>query len=108
MAILSANTNLKLQEERKAVENAKATLGALTPTSAYTDRTIFVLRHAANLATAGTLTRLESRHALDAARIEAAAALNEVCRLVDRAHVTQDAVDQAMNAITAWLGALPS
>ena len=29
MAILSANTNPKLQEERQGTENAKATLGAL-------------------------------------------------------------------------------
>jgi hypothetical protein len=108
MAILSANTNPKLQEERKAAENAKATLGALTPSSTRTDRIIFVLRHAANLAKTGTLTRLESRHALDAARIEAAAALNKVCRLLDRAHLSQDAVNQAMNAIVAWLKALPS
>ena len=108
MAILSANTNPKLQEERKAAENAKAILGTLTPSSARTDRTIFVIRYAANLAKTGTLTRLESRQALDSARTQAAAALNEVCQLVDRARVTQDAVDQAMNAITAWLGALPS
>ena len=68
MAILSANTNPKLQEERKAAENAKAILGTLTPSSARTDRTIFVIRYAANLAKTGTLTRLESRQALDSAR----------------------------------------
>src|SRR5215831_3559855 len=38
MAILSANTSPKLQEERKAAENAKAILGTLTPSSACTDR----------------------------------------------------------------------
>jgi len=43
MAILSANINPKLREERKAAENAKALLGTLTPSSAPTDRTIFVL-----------------------------------------------------------------
>ena len=43
MAILSANTNPKLQEERKAAENAKAILGTLTPSTAGTDRAIFVL-----------------------------------------------------------------
>lgn len=106
MAILSANTNPKLQEERKAAENAKAILSTLTPSSARTDRTIFVLRYAANLAKTGTLTRLESRHALDGARIEAASALNAVCRLLDRGHLRQD--DQATNAIVAWLEALPS
>ena len=104
----SANTNPKLQEERKAAENAKAILGTLTPSSARTDRTIFVLRHAANLAKTGTLARLESRHALDGARIEAADALNEVCRLLDRGPVPQAAIDRATNVIVAWLEALPS
>ena len=107
MTILTANTNPKLQEERKAAENAKTILGTLTPSSARTDRTIFVLRYAANLAKTGTLARLESRHALDGARIEAATALNEVCRLLDRAHLPQAAIDQATNAVVAWLEALP-
>ena len=83
MAILSANTNPKLQEERKAAENAKAILGTLTPSTAGTDRAIFVLRYAANLAKRGTLARLESRYALDGVRIEAANALNAGCRLLD-------------------------
>ena len=108
MAIVSANTNPKLQEERKAAENAKTILGTLTPSSARTDRTIFVLRYAANLAKTGTLARLESRHTLDDVRIEAATALNDVCRLLDRGHPPQDVVDQAMKAIVAWLEALPS
>ena len=108
MTILNANTSPKLREERKAAENAKAVLGTLTPSSARTDRTIFVLRYAANLAKTGTLARLESRHALDGVRIEAATALNEVCRWLDRGHLPQDAIDQATNAIVAWLEALPS
>ena len=105
MAILSADTNPKLREERKAAENAKAILGTLTPSSVRTDRTIFVLRHAANLARTCSLKRLESRHDLDG---EVATALNEVCRLLDRGHVPQDATDQATNAVVAWLEALPS
>jgi len=88
MAILSADTNPKLREERKAAEKAKAILGTLTPSSVRTDRTIFVLRHAANLAKTGALKRLESRHDLDGARIEVATALNEVCRLLDRGACT--------------------
>ena len=107
MAILSANTSPRLQEEGKVAENAKAILGSLTLSSGRTDRTIFVLRYAANLAKTGTLARLESRHALDGVRIEAATALNAVCRLLDRGHLPQDAIDQATNAIVAWLEALP-
>ena len=108
MIILSANTNPKLLEERKAAENAKAILGSLTPSTAGTDRTIFVLRYAANLAKKGTLARLKSRYALDVVRMEAANALNAVCGLLDRRHVHQDAIDQATNAVVAWLEALPS
>jgi hypothetical protein len=108
MTILSATTNPKLKEERKAAENAKTILGTLTPFSARTDRTIFVLRYAANRAKTGTLARLESRYALDGVRTEAANALNEVCRLLDRGALSQDAIDQATNAIVAWLEALPS
>lgn len=108
MTILSANTNPKLQEECKAAENAKAILDTLTPSSARTDRTIFVLRYAANLAKTRTLARLESRHALDGARIEAATALNKVCRLLDRGPLPQAAIDQATKAIIAWLEALTS
>jgi hypothetical protein len=105
---VSANINPKLREERKAAENAKATLATLTPFSARAERTIFVLRYAANLAKKGTLARLERRHTLDDVRIEASTDLNEVCRLLDRGHVPQHAIDEATNAIVAWLEALPS
>jgi hypothetical protein len=60
MAVLSANINPKLREERKAAENAKAILGTLTPSTAGTDRIIFVLRYAANLAKRGTLASLRA------------------------------------------------
>jgi hypothetical protein len=107
MAILSANTNPKPQEERRAAEHAKAILGTLTPSSARADRNIFVLRYAANRAKTSTLARLESRYALDAVRTDAATALNEGCRLMDRGHLSQDAIDQATNAVVAWLEVLP-
>jgi hypothetical protein len=53
------------------------------------------------------LARLESRYALDGVRTDAATALNELCRLMDREHLSQDAINQAKNAIVAWLEALP-
>ena len=43
--------NAKIEEERTAAENAKAVLGWLTPKNARTDRIIFILRYAANVAT---------------------------------------------------------
>ncbi len=106
MAILSANTSPKLQEERKAAENAKAILGTLTPSSSCTDSTVFILRYAANLARKGTLARLERKQTLDDRRIAAATDLNQVCRLLDRGHLPQDVIDQARAAVTAWLAVL--
>ena len=53
----------KISDERKAGENAKAILARLRPSDARTDRIIFVLRNAANIARTATLTRLEVRRA---------------------------------------------
>jgi len=101
--------NAKIEEERKAGENAKAVLGRLTSKTARTDRIIFVLRYAANLATTAALIRgLESKKALDAIREEATRSLNAVCSLLDRGILTQGAIDQASRAVEAWLSALPA
>ena len=89
----------KIADERKAAENAKAILGWLMPSSARTDRIIFVLRNAANAARTATLTRLESKRALDSMRTEAATSLNQVCSLLDRGGLTQDAIEQADVAV---------
>jgi hypothetical protein len=97
----------KIADERKAAENAKAILGWLMPSSARTDRIIFVLRNAANTARTATLTRLESKRALDSMRTEAATSLNQVCSLLDRGGLTQDAIEQAAVAVATWLNALP-
>ena len=99
--------NAKIAEERKAAENAKAILGWLMPSNARTDRIIFVLRNAANTARTATLTRLESKRALDSMRTEAATSLNQVCSQLDRGGLTQDAIEQADVAVAAWLNALP-
>ena len=99
--------NPKIQEELKAARNAKAILGWLMPSNARTDRLIFVLRNAANVATTATLTRLESKKALDALRDEAANSLNAVCGLLDRGALTQEVIDQANRAVSLWVDALP-
>jgi hypothetical protein len=58
---------MRRSEERKAGENAKGLLGRLRPETARTDRIIFILRYAANLAATTALIRgLESKKALDA------------------------------------------
>ena len=97
----------KIADERKAAENAKAILGWLMPSNARTDRIIFVLRNAANTARTATLTRLESKRVLDSMRTEAATSLNQVCSLLDRGGLTQDAIEQAAVAVATWLNALP-
>ncbi len=99
---------VKMAEERKSATNAKAILGWLISSNARTDRLIFVLRHAANLAKTATLTRLESRRALDLLREDAATSLNAVCGLLDKGRLTQDAIDLAREAVAAWLNALPA
>ena len=99
--------NAKIADERKAAENAKAILGWLTPSNGRTDPIIFVLRNAANIARTATLTRLESKRALDGMRTEAATSLNQVCSLLDRGGLTQDTIDHAAAAVAAWLNALP-
>ena len=97
----------KIADERKAAENAKAILGWLMPSNARTDRIIFVLRNAANTARTATLARLESKRVLDSMRTEAATSLNQICSLLDRGGLTQDAIEQADVAVAAWLNALP-
>ena len=102
----AVSVHVEALEERKAAISAKAQLGHLTRSSAHTDRIILRLRHAANVAATATLNRLDSERAFDAARYEAAKSLNAVCRLLDRGHLTQDAIEQANRAVAGWLNAL--
>ena len=97
----------RISDERKAGENAKEILAWLKPSNAGTDRIIFVLRNAANIARTATLTRLEVRRALDSRRTEAATSLNQICSLLDRGGLTQPAIDQAVVSVEAWLNTLP-
>jgi hypothetical protein len=97
----------EIADERKAGENAKAILGWLKPSNARTDRIVFVLRNAANIATTASLSRLESKKPLDSLRTEAATSLNQLCNLLDRGSLTQDAIEQAVVSVEAWLDALP-
>jgi hypothetical protein len=96
----------KREEERKAAIDAKAILDRLTPSSARSEPIVFGLRSAANLARKETLTRLESRAALDRLHDEAAMSLYAVCRLLDKAQLTQETLEQARRAVSAWLNAL--
>src|ERR1700759_3980930 len=93
--------NAKISDERKAGDNAKAILARLKPSDARTDRIIFVLRNAANIARTATLTRREVRRLLDSRRTEAATSLNQICSLLDRGDLTQYALDQAAVSVEA-------
>ena len=88
----------KREQEREAAINAKATLERLTPFSKRSDRIIFDLRSAANLARTA-----ESTQALNRVRAEAARSLNAVCRLLETAQLTQKALEQTRDAVSAWL-----
>ena len=99
MTFVSTEGKCKSEDERL--------LGWLKPFNPRTDRFIFVLRNAANIASTATLTRLEIKRALDSMRTEAAISLNEVCSLLDRGGLTQHAIDQAAVSVEAWLNALP-
>ena len=86
--------NTKLEEERTAATDAKALLCELTTATARSDRNIFVLRYAANVATTATYQRLESRQSLNELRSQAAKSLNAVCRLLNLRRLDQTSIDE--------------
>jgi hypothetical protein len=94
------------RKEREAATDAKAVLRGLTPESAPSDRSIFVLRFAANAATRAAHLRLERRKSLNALRSQAAKSLNAVCGLLERRRVDQNSIDEGKAAVQAWLDAL--
>lgn len=98
--------NTKREEERTAATNAMAVFGRLTPASGRTDRIIFVLRFAANVATSATFMRLERERSLNEIRSQAARSLNAVCRLLDLRRIEQNTVEECKAALQAWLDAL--
>ena len=98
--------NTKLGEERNAATDAKALLCGLTPETARSDRTIFVLRYAANVATTASYTRLESQLSINELRSQAAKSLNAVCGMLDRRRLDQNSIEQGKAAVQAWLDAI--
>lgn len=96
----------KPEEEREAAANAKAVLCALTPASVRTDRIVFALRNAANVATTAAHLRLESRQPLNELRSQVANLLNAVCHMLDRRRLDQNSIDEGKAAVQAWLDAL--
>ena len=103
---MKARGTRKREEERTAALDAKAVLRGLTPASVRTDRIVFVLRSAANVATRAAHVRLEHRQALNELRSQAAKLLNAVCGLLERSRLDQTSIDQGKTAVQAWLDAL--
>jgi hypothetical protein len=99
-------TETKRKEELEAATNAKALLSELTPASALTNRMIFVLRSAANVATTATYLRLGSEQSLNELRLQAAKLLNVVCGLLDRGRLDLNSINGCRAAVQAWLDAL--
>ena len=103
---MRARRTRKRDEERTSASDAKAVLCGLTPESAPSDRIVFVLRSAANVATRAAHLRLERRQALNELRSQAAKLLNAVCGLLERSRLDQTSIDQGKAAVQAWLNAL--
>jgi len=91
-------------DERKAAKEAQEIVSSLTRSTPRTDKIIFALRHAAGVATEGSLKDLSSEAALHYVR--AATALGAVCGQLDRLSLTQEMIDRAKQAVEAWVNEL--
>jgi len=89
--------------ERRTAEKAQEILSSLTPSTPRTDRIIFALRHAAGIATEGSVN--VSREAM-VNYTRAATALRAVCLQLDQRALTQEMLDRAKQAVGAWLNGL--
>jgi len=93
-------------DERKAVERARATLAALTPTTARDDAIAFALRHASRLMVDAAAKGFSSE--LNSLRADAAIKLNAVAGSLDTRTLTRDRIDMARQAVPAVLDQLPA
>ena len=89
-------------DERKAAEEVEAVVSSLARTTPRTDALVMRLRNAANAATRA-IKNLSSESALDAARGEAATALNGAAGLLHKQTLTQEMIDRAKSAVATWL-----
>jgi len=69
-------------DEREALERARATLSALTPVTAHDDATAFDLRYASRLMADAAAKGFTSEAALNSLRADAAIKLNAVARWI--------------------------
>jgi hypothetical protein len=93
-------------DERKAVEQAKATLSTLTPTTPRDDAIKAALRHAALLMSDAAAKGMSSEADLNNLRGDAGIALNAVARSFDTGTLTQARIDKARQAVAAVLDQL--
>ena len=94
---------MSADDERKAVTKARATLSALTPSTARTDEIAFNLRYASRLVTAASAQGFSSDAALNNLRGDASIAFNAVAGSLDTRTLIQDKIDKARGAVAALL-----
>jgi tetrahydromethanopterin S-methyltransferase subunit F len=95
-------------DERKAVEQARETLSALTPTTARTDAIVQDLRYASGLMARAASKGFSSEMTLNNLRGDASTALNAVTGAFDRRTITKEVIDRARQAIALVLDQLPA
>jgi hypothetical protein len=96
---------MSIAYEHTAAKEAEAVLNSLAISTPRSDAKIETMRGAADIATKA-IENFSSQEALDVARAEAATALRGVSGLFDGGKLTQDMIDRAKGAVTAWLSAL--
>jgi len=95
-------------EERNALERARATLDALTPTTPRDDAITFDLRYASRHLAGAQAKSVSREAALNVLRAAALNALSAVAVSLDRRTLTQDRIDMARQAVAAVLDQLRS
>jgi hypothetical protein len=93
-------------DERKAVEQAQATLSTLTPATPRDDAIAFDLRCASRLMTTAAMGA-SNEGALNSLRADALNALNAVTVSLDRRTLTPEMIVTARQAVEAVLEQLP-
>jgi hypothetical protein len=94
-------------DERKAIERARDTLGTLTPATPRDDAIAFELRYASRHLAGAQAKSIPSEAALNVLRAAALNALSAVAVSLDRRALTQDRIDKAQQAVAAALNQLP-
>jgi hypothetical protein len=97
---------LDRSDERKALEKARAVLGALTPATARNDEIEFTLRYAYRVVTEAVGQGFAGDVALNDLRSDVVGSLHVVTGSLVARTLMQDRIEYARNSIAALLAAL--